>query len=799
MGRLNAGLAVCHNQSMDIPDTLHANATPSGDRLSADSEQPITKLLKATGGLLLAVVIIALLSALSRAQTPDSSGFSLFWPSAGLGLVLVARFKGWGVAATALGVGVWALLVMRWNLLASAWAAAASALGPWLTWQMLRQHFAHVTHPFSRSDTLLAFFRWQTLLGSVVSALVGSLGLWLTGHWPTVVFWPVVLLSYWMIETTGALLFAPVAWDVLNPTQKGGSPMFARKLMSVLRVEWVFVLLVMLLTSGVVALLVVGTTTNYALALLACLLPLLMVVSLRATPMLAHFLILVSALLVLVTLAFLQRYSAGVIDPPGLLLLALYLLAGTASLDVLLATSAEKRIALERLERLAFVDPQTQLLNEAGVARRLEEMTQLGTDQHRAGQVALISVSLSNAQQAASLAGLQALLELDQQMAAQLRSSAQDVQWGRVASGSFHGVWRGRRGTLQQVLSRVALLLVPIAIEEPVDVPGSQASALQKMRFRPQWDLAAVCSRVVDLSANPGQVMLATLVQAESRARQFRRVEIMVVDDALLVQLQQEALLVEQVRDAIQQRTLALYAQPIVANTDAAWAEWQQGGVAARKVEVLVRLPDASGRPMTPAEFMPAAMRAGLMPLLDLAVTEQTFAWLSAHPDVLERLEGCAINLSGPTVADANTVPFVQALLARYAVPPKVLIFEITESLAVTDTEVAAQTLRGLRSLGCRVAIDDFGTGVATFDYLKRFTVDFIKIDGTFIRALQEGVLDRTIVESMVNVAKCLGVRTVAEYVCSPELRALVTELGIHESQGYELGQPQPLAHWLLR
>jgi EAL domain-containing protein (putative c-di-GMP-specific phosphodiesterase class I) len=94
------------------------------------------------------------------------------------------------------------------------------------------------------------------------------------------------------------------------------------------------------------------------------------------------------------------------------------------------------------------------------------------------------------------------------------------------------------------------------------------------------------------------------------------------------------------------------------------------------------------------------------------------------------------------------------------------------------------------------VAIDDFGTGVATFDYLKRFQVDFIKIDGTFVRALQQGELDRVIVESMVNVAKCLGVRTVAEFVSSAELYELVTTLSIDESQGYALSEPQPLDHW---
>ncbi|MEN9436739.1 MAG: hypothetical protein RIR09_1394, partial [Pseudomonadota bacterium] len=176
---------------------------------------------------------------------------------------------------------------------------------------------------------------------------------------------------------------------------------------------------------------------------------------------------------------------------------------------------------------------------------------------------------------------------------------------------------------------------------------------------------------------------------------------------------------------------------------------------------------------------------------------EQTFSWLAAHPLAMAQLKGCAVNLSGPTVGDTRTVAFVKALFERYPVPPNILIFEITESMAVTDPEVAAQTLKALRAMGSRVAIDDFGTGVATFDYLKRFEVDFIKIDGTFIRALQDGALDQVIVESMVNVAKCLGVRTVAEFVSTASLYETVTALGINESQGYALSPPQPIDHWI--
>jgi EAL domain-containing protein (putative c-di-GMP-specific phosphodiesterase class I) len=252
----------------------------------------------------------------------------------------------------------------------------------------------------------------------------------------------------------------------------------------------------------------------------------------------------------------------------------------------------------------------------------------------------------------------------------------------------------------------------------------------------------------------------------------------------------------ELVRQAINDRSFLLYAQPILPNHADAWVAWHQSPPVLKKFEVLVRMTNAQGMVIPPAQFMPAAMAAGLMPQLDLAVVEQTFAWLAEHPQALELIQGCAVNLSGPTVGDARTVEYIKDLFTRFPVPPGIMIFEITESMAVTDPEVAEQTLKALRDMGSRVAIDDFGTGVATFDYLKRFQVDFIKIDGTFVRALQQGELDRVIVESMVNVAKCLGVRTVAEFVSSAELYELVTTLSIDESQGYALSEPQPLDHW---
>ncbi|TAH11205.1 MAG: EAL domain-containing protein [Curvibacter sp.] len=738
--------------------------------------------------MLLAAGAIALLTALSRVETSPQASFSLFWPSAGLGLALFARFGLPGLASTALGVGLWAGLVMQWSPVAVLWTAAASAVGPWLTWSALRARFANVPFPFSRSDTLLAFMRAQATSGSVVAALVGTAGLWFTDHWPAGVNLLAGIFVYWMIETTGALLFAPVAWSVLNVTRLPASRNWLDSFVASIRTDWTYAFWVALLTAGVVGFLLLGNV-DYASALLYGLLPLLVLVGLRASPMLVHFLVLASGAVVLMAMAYLERGAPAGGDGTQLLLAALYLLVGTATVQVLVATSAERRRALEQLERQAFVDAQTRLLNAAGLVRQLESLVALDASPGPDAQVTLLGLILSNAHQAASLAENAELLTLDRQMADQVRTTIAEVRWARVGLGHFQGVWAGASDQLNGVLSRVNQLTVPL----PLD-PGFAENS--KAAFRPQWAVAAVQRGEAATAEFSIPAMLAALAQAERRAQQFKRLELVVVHDHYLVEQQAEAAVVERVRRAIDARAFLLFAQPIAPNQPQELARWQGGEATVTKVEVLVRMADANGQALSPAEFMPAAMRAGLMAQLDFAVVEQTFVWLAKNPHAVRQMKGCAINLSGPTVGDAHTVGFVQALFERYPVAPHLIIFEITESMAVTDPEVAAQTLKALRAMGCRVAIDDFGTGMATFDYLKRFEVDFIKIDGTFIRAMQDGAVDRVIVESMVNVAKCLGVSTVAEFVSTEALYGLVTDLGIDESQGYVLSPPQPIDHW---
>ena len=252
-----------------------------------------------------------------------------------------------------------------------------------------------------------------------------------------------------------------------------------------------------------------------------------------------------------------------------------------------------------------------------------------------------------------------------------------------------------------------------------------------------------------------------------------------------------ELLLLEHARAAIRTRSLHLHGQPIVA-ADPAEAASRQGEPI--DFELLARLPLPDGSPVSPGAFLAMVAQAGLSGEFDRAVIAQALGWFAAHPEALARTARCAINLSGPTLSDPGLPAFVAAEFARHGVAAQRFAFEITESEAVLNPAAAATTLQALRAMGCRIAVDDFGTGFATYDYLKRFPVDYVKIDGSFVRNVTRGGIDEEIVGSIVRIARRLGIHTVAEHVSDAAIRAAVARLGVERVQGHAVAEPMPLA-----
>lgn len=210
-------------------------------------------------------------------------------------------------------------------------------------------------------------------------------------------------------------------------------------------------------------------------------------------------------------------------------------------------------------------------------------------------------------------------------------------------------------------------------------------------------------------------------------------------------------------------------------------------------IEIFLRLLDERQQLVPPGAFIPAAERYDLMPQVDQWVIRNTLAWLgdrllSSNAPLL-----CAINLSGSSIGNEECLENIKRDIARYRIPTQYLCFEITETAAMNDPEAARHFIAELKALGCRFALDDFGSGLSSFGYLKKLPVDYLKIDGIFIRDLVNNEVDQAMVASINNIAHIMGLKTVAEFVENEATRALLQETGIDYAQGYLISRPSPL------
>lgn len=204
--------------------------------------------------------------------------------------------------------------------------------------------------------------------------------------------------------------------------------------------------------------------------------------------------------------------------------------------------------------------------------------------------------------------------------------------------------------------------------------------------------------------------------------------------------------------------------------------------------EILLRMLDEEGRFIPPDRFLPVATEAGLAPDIDLWVIRNTLKTMQQHPE-----RSFSINLAPVTVCRGSFVHHVQLLLTEFGVNPQRIIFEITEADALSDTEQSQNTVRSLKSLGCRVAIDDFGTGFSSHARLRDVSADILKIDGSFIREITESEVSHYIVESFCHVAKMKNMQVVAEYVENEKIQRCLERMNVDWLQGYHIGKPVPL------
>lgn len=209
--------------------------------------------------------------------------------------------------------------------------------------------------------------------------------------------------------------------------------------------------------------------------------------------------------------------------------------------------------------------------------------------------------------------------------------------------------------------------------------------------------------------------------------------------------------------------------------------------------ELLLRMQDEFSNMVAPGAFLPAAELYGLSTKLDRWVLTTAFEWLDNHPRHVEELSLCAINLSGHSLGDEQFLDFVIDLFVTSKVPASKICFEITETAAIANLEHASRFIATLKALGSRFALDDFGSGLSSFAYLKTLPVDFLKIDGMFIRDINEDPIHLAMVQSINEVGHLMGMETVAEFVENDAIVRVLQELGVDYAQGYGICPPRPL------
>ncbi|GAC1035953.1 EAL domain-containing protein [Pseudomonas sp. No.117] len=274
---------------------------------------------------------------------------------------------------------------------------------------------------------------------------------------------------------------------------------------------------------------------------------------------------------------------------------------------------------------------------------------------------------------------------------------------------------------------------------------------------------------------------LADLACYAAKDKGRNRIQVFAPGDVELDQRHDQMTWVQRLHRALDEDRFRLYVQPILGLGDQTAAD--------RHVEVLMRLEEGD-RLIAPGAFIPAAERYGLMPDLDRWVIAAALARFAELPAGL--LDTLAINLSGHSLGEVGLAAFVKQQLQHWRIAPARICFEITETSAVANLDAARQFMEELRGLGVRFSLDDFGAGMSSFTYLKHLPVDYLKIDGSFVRHLLEDAVDSAMVEAINQLGHLTGKKTIAEFAENDAVIAALGALGVDYAQGYGVARPQP-------
>ncbi|MDJ0805300.1 MAG: EAL domain-containing protein [Gammaproteobacteria bacterium] len=268
------------------------------------------------------------------------------------------------------------------------------------------------------------------------------------------------------------------------------------------------------------------------------------------------------------------------------------------------------------------------------------------------------------------------------------------------------------------------------------------------------------------------------------------RVHLYAEDDQAIEARYGEMQWVSRLRHALDEQRFVLFCQQIV--------DVQNLNVDKVYLEILLRLEDPDGQLAPPGAFIPAAERYGIMIELDRFVVREALIWLEHNP-----IDGfLSINLSAQSITDAVFVNELLDLIIASSFHPSNLLFEVTETATISNLNKARQFIEQLKAIGCLFALDDFGSGMSSFGYLKHLPVDFIKIDGEFVRDITSDPIDLSMVKAINEVAQNMGMKTIAEYVEDDHTLEMLRDIGVDYAQGFGIARPvsleeiRPIKFW---
>ena len=699
-----------------------------------------------------AALAVVLGAEISRSFWVAGSEVALIWLPAGLALGLALTFGPRVLAAMALALAAWGMgtretLGVLWLLPAGGLALAAAVA----TTALRRlQAAGRLAGPVRE---LLAFWGLGLAASALISVPPGALAIALQPGFADYAALEIGA-AYWISEVFGILVFGPLAARL-------GAALSERRLVAAVQparwqLAWLGGLVIL---AGAQVLLGRSTTPGLADPVVYLYFPLLAVAAGLGT---ALFQDLVAAAVATGVVSAALVGAAGLEIPRTnfeIIEVVLLVSAFAVMTQLVSAMATALRHHLAQARELARRDFLTGLYNERELAGCLG----------RAAGGALALLDVPAVRHALDLAGLERTNDIERTVAARLDESVgTGVMLARIGRGLY--ALHGGAGS-------------DAAVERAVGACYDRLDGLRIREGTVSFTLDPACGVVRLGGGAPSaddRMAMAGQTLAEARAATGRRLHVRAADSVRLETARAEQDLVERLRSALQRPDgFELYAQPIV----------PLDAVSGRRpfLELLLRLPDGDGEPLRPAAFLDAAARHGLMPDIDRWVLDRALA-LSTDSRF-----AVSVNVSGPTLADPALADWIEDRRRAHGARARDVCIEITETEPIRTLAAASGVTAELRTAGYRVVLDDFGTGLASFEYLRTFAFDGVKIDGSFVRAAASPT-ERSIVEAIQRVAATAALDTTAEFVEDAATRDWLAAIGIDYAQGFLVGGPRPFA-----